>query len=101
MTNHERAEKIIAYMCPDTNIPAKDFEFVTSQLDEAQREAELRVKHTCCQWNLENEATARIEGFAAAKEKAAGIVQKEYWNVRSEESEAEIRLADRIRKMEP
>lgn len=93
MTNQERAEKIVRFV-----IDAKDskqaMDFVYSQLDEAVREA----------WGKDDlDHFERVqkqgfrEGFASARERAAGIVADEGYG----SQEQWKNTIKRIRTMEP
>lgn len=106
MTNQERAEKIGEWFKAHSFASEKEgLDFITSQLDEAVREARESVlneqkcngcgcSHERCCCNPIREMKAREEGFATAKEKAAGIAD-EY------EGDHFLRIAERIRVMEP
>lgn len=112
MTNQERAKKIVQYIRQDFPLSDKEscdlkITFVTTQLDEAQREAKIEeasywaLAHAKHEKQLEENFTHK--GFAAAKEKAV-LLAKEHGVyvcdcVNGVPTHACI--ADRIRKMEP
>ncbi|SRR6266446_596610 len=103
--NKTRAEKIVrerAFLFIDGG--EELWQEIIYALDEAQTESYLRgiQTHPCCcesKEDCDHEDDGFAKGFASARNMAAEIIEKEYWMVRSEESEAEKRLADLIRKM--
>lgn len=101
MTNHERAEKIadtiIASMGKAISCSDEDrdwlIEQITSQLDEAVREAFDDGYKTGYGDRHEAVEKIRAEGFASAKQQAAAIADHGYYNRAYE-------IAERIRAME-
>lgn len=91
MENKERAEKIAAHCILSWPIQPK-IDFITSQLDEAQREGYDKAFHELLDRGvIETWKT----GFSAAREKAASIVEE-----MGEEAFLK-HIAERMRKMEP
>ena len=80
MTNQERAERIVretSYGYADTElrgVAPGNVRWVTAQLDEAVREA--LINHTNDQGYQLAYITGKIDGFASAVEKAAGITSE-------------------------
>lgn len=117
MTNQERAEKIVTAL-EEFHLARHSLkvEKVTSQLDEAvaiesrkmQEISELRiqqaVREASCTWD-----DTYNQGFASAREKAAGIVNDKAVDLRFlskscesyDESKRLDKLAERIRAMSP
>lgn len=69
MTNNKRAEKIVSYQAANHLSWDKMQDLITSQLDEACEETFDTV-------SSENYENGYVKGFAAAREKAAGIAEE-------------------------
>lgn len=91
MTNQERAEKIASYVAMLKGIGITAFiSLITSQLDEAVREAVRNVSMKASTQAFEN---GQKQGFASAREKAAYWVECNAGRMSAQE------LAERIRGM--
>lgn len=98
MTNQERAEKIYKAIREYTGYePISPQDFITSQLDEAQREAKkeaaemLAAQHSKDFW---------MQGFAAAREKLARQVESVV-DGNSSVDQIFMKIAKSFRAMEP
>lgn len=99
MTNQERSEKIVSYQAANHLSWDKMQDLITSQLDEAQREARL-FERTDGGMTI-NWKDGFDKGFAAAREKAASIADDHLKvNFHNDTSCLCDRvIADQIRKM--
>lgn len=98
MDNKTRAEKIVSRLVTERCSGDGDYtrltDLITSQIDEAVREAvdeeyKTNQEHICCRCG---QRKCYAEGFAAAREKAAGIAEADKMHG--------FHIAQQIRKME-
>jgi hypothetical protein len=117
MDTKTRAEKILKFRgSVEGSIDARKLyiEFITSQLDEAVREAENKLRSQILQLALAGREAELLkityaEGFASAREKAAGIAETARMDVSQQPENKVISIAisyreiiaERIRAMEP
>lgn len=97
MTPETRADKIFAKLW--AGIAVELFDFVAAQIREAERGAvEWKVKEMLSEpFMLAHFCKGRDEGFAAAREKAAGIVQEP--RIYPAQESVFVHIAERIREM--